>query len=134
MADNWIEWNGGECPVPADALVEVKLRDTKIQGPWRGHADAWVWGHTDEDDDIVAYRVVSDLTETPKPDSVNRPAHYTAGSVECIDAIEAALTPEEFRGYCKGNALKYVWRERMKGGDESLAKAQWYLERLEGKK
>ena len=63
-------------------------------------------------------------------DNVNKPEHYRQGGIECIDAIEAALTPEEFRGYCKGNALKYVWRERYKGGDESLRKAQWYLDRL----
>lgn len=63
-------------------------------------------------------------------DAVNNPAHYTQGSIECIDAIKAALTPEEFRGFCKGNALKYVWRERNKGGAESLAKAQWYLNKL----
>lgn len=60
-------------------------------------------------------------------DFVNHPPHYNQGSVECIDAIRAALTPEEFRGYCKGNALKYIWRELHKGGDESLEKACWYL-------
>lgn len=63
-------------------------------------------------------------------DNVNNPEHYTAGGIECIDAIQAALTPEEFRGYCKGNALKYEWRERLKGGTESLKKARWYLDRL----
>jgi hypothetical protein len=63
-------------------------------------------------------------------DNVNKPNHYRQGAVECIDAIQSALTPEEFRGYCKGNALKYVWRERHKGGEESLRKAQWYLDRL----
>jgi len=63
-------------------------------------------------------------------DEVNHPEHYTSGAIECIDAIEAALTPEEFRGYCKGNALKYVWRERMKGGEQSIDKAAWYLARL----
>lgn len=62
--------------------------------------------------------------------TVENPAHYNAGGIECIEAIQAALTPEEFRGYCKGNALKYVWRERHKGGDESVAKANWYLKRL----
>jgi len=62
-------------------------------------------------------------------DDVNHPAHYTAGGIECIDAMEAALSPAEFRGFCKGNALKYVWREAHKGGDESLRKAIWYLER-----
>lgn len=60
-------------------------------------------------------------------DPVNRPAHYRQGAVECIDAIRAALTPEEFRGYCKGNALKYVWRERLKGGVQDMHKADYYL-------
>lgn len=63
-------------------------------------------------------------------DNINHPPHYRQGAVECIDAIEAALTPEEFAGYCKGNVLKYVWRERHKAGGDSLAKAQWYLRRL----
>jgi len=61
---------------------------------------------------------------------VNHPSHYTDGGIECIEAIEAQLTPEEFRGYCKGNCVKYLWRERHKGGTESLKKAQWYLDRL----
>ena len=60
-------------------------------------------------------------------ESVYNPPHYKHGTIECIEAIQSALTEEEYRGYCKGNALKYIWRERHKGGDESLAKAQWYL-------
>jgi hypothetical protein len=63
-------------------------------------------------------------------DLVNFPPHYRQGDIECIDAIRAALTEEEFRGYCKGNALKYIWRERHKGGDESLLKADWYIAKL----
>lgn len=63
-------------------------------------------------------------------DVVNHPSHYTDGGIECIEAIEAALTTEEYRGYCKGNCIKYIWRERHKGGTESLKKAQWYLDRL----
>jgi hypothetical protein len=66
-------------------------------------------------------------------DPVNSPDHYRQGDIECIDAIQAALTPEEFAGYCKGNAIKYIWRERHKGGRESLAKARWYVERLFGR-
>lgn len=63
-------------------------------------------------------------------DNVFNPKHYTNGDIECIDAIQSALTPEEFRGFCKGNTIKYVWRERHKGGTESLKKARWYLDRL----
>lgn len=66
----------------------------------------------------------------PMPETVNHPNHYNAGAVECITAIEAALTPEEFAGYCKGNAIKYIWRMNHKGGRESLAKARWYVNRL----
>ena len=66
----------------------------------------------------------------PNVDMVNQPPHYTAGGIECITAIEAALTPEEFAGFCKGNAIKYLWRMNHKGGKESLAKARWYVNRL----
>lgn len=54
---------------------------------------------------------------------------YAHGSVECIDAIKAALSPEEWRGFVKGNVLKYVWREAYKGGDCDLEKARDYLTR-----
>lgn len=71
---------------------------------------------------------VGPCAAAPQPDTVNHPDHYqSASGLECIDAIRAALTPEEFRGYCKGAALKYIWREAKKGQNESLAKAVWYL-------
>lgn len=63
-------------------------------------------------------------------DLVNQPPHYKQGEVECIDAIKSALTPEEFRGYCKGNALKYIWREKHKGGDVDINKAAWYVDKI----
>ena len=72
-----------------------------------------------------------DIGAAPQCDpEVVRPAHYTRGAVECIDAIEAALTPEEYRGYLKGNVLKYFWRERDKGGLQSIQKAEYYTQRL----
>lgn len=52
---------------------------------------------------------------------------YKHGGIECIDAIRSALTEEEFRGFCKGNILKYVWRERYKGGDSDMVKASDYI-------
>jgi hypothetical protein len=67
----------------------------------------------------------------PQPDLVNAPPHYRQGDIECIDAIRSALTDDEFRGYVKGNAIKYLWREKHKGGDEDLKKAAWYLNRIE---
>lgn len=60
-------------------------------------------------------------------DDVNKPVHYTAGGVEVIDFIRSVLTPEEFKGYCKGNILKYICRERFKGKAVDLRKAAVYL-------
>ena len=62
---------------------------------------------------------------------VNNPPHYNKGKVECSDAIESMLTPEEFVGYLRGNSLKYRWRMRYKGkAIQDLEKAEWYEKRL----
>lgn len=63
-------------------------------------------------------------------DQVNHPQHYTTGSIECIEAIKASMTQQEFEGYLKGNCIKYLWRYKNKGGVESLKKCEWYLIRL----
>jgi len=62
-------------------------------------------------------------------DPVNSPSHYQ-GAIECIEAIEASMSNEAFKGMLKGNILKYIWRYEGKNGLEDLRKAQWYLERL----
>ena len=67
---------------------------------------------------------------TNKIDMVNNPPHYNKHGIECIEAIEAALTEEEFKGYIKGNVLKYTWRENYKNKMEDLEKAAWYLNML----
>jgi len=63
-------------------------------------------------------------------DPVNSPQHYASGAIECIEAIEASMSSEAFKGFLKGNVQKYIWRYEGKGGVESLQKAQWYLNRL----
>ncbi len=63
-------------------------------------------------------------------DNVNSPNHYKLNGldVEVIDVIRASMSPEEFKGYCKGNVIKYVTRENKKNGMEDLRKAKKYLE------
>lgn len=70
-----------------------------------------------------------------KTEMINHPVHYTAGKVECIDAIESAtcdLTGIE--AVCTANIIKYVWRWKLKNGVEDLQKASWYLNKLIEKK
>ena len=66
-----------------------------------------------------------------QPDPVNHPAHYTHGGIETIDFIQAKLTPEEFRGYLKGNILKYGSRIGHKENDmQDAGKLAWYTNKL----
>lgn len=69
-------------------------------------------------------------------DDVNKPAHYRTEEIECISCMEAAMSPEEFAGYLRGNVIKYLWRFDKKHAafedrQKDLQKAQWYLHRLD---
>lgn len=74
------------------------------------------------------------MTRSTKPaahDPVNRPAHYTQGTIECIDAIKAALGQEQFIGFLRGQVLKYQWRLGLKDDPvQDASKAAWYNARL----
>jgi hypothetical protein len=64
-------------------------------------------------------------------EKVNHPPHYTAGKVECIDALEAAtIGLQGIEAVCTANAIKYLWRWKYKNGLEDLQKTRWYLDRL----
>lgn len=59
------------------------------------------------------------------------PAHYVLedGS-DSMDLIAKILGREQFKGFLRGNALKYLIRYELKGGIEDLKKALDYIERL----
>lgn len=71
-------------------------------------------------------------SEPETPDMVNRPPHYTAGGIECIDAIGAALSSHKdpMGAWLTGQVIKYLWHWPLKNGVEDLKKARFYLERL----
>ena len=58
-------------------------------------------------------------------DNINRPPHYTFGTIEPIEVIE-----DWQLGFHLGNVVKYIARAAHKGTElEDLKKAQWYLDR-----
>ena len=62
---------------------------------------------------------------------VSKPVHYNQAGIECIEAIEESMSSVAFKGYLKGNCMKYLWRYDYKGKQvEDLQKAQWYLSKL----
>ena len=56
--------------------------------------------------------------------------HYLNKSVQPWDAMESWMSHEEFCGYLRGCAIKYIARYKEKGGIEDLRKAQHYLAKL----
>ncbi|BFH10591.1 DUF3310 domain-containing protein [Paenibacillus melissococcoides] len=126
---------------PLDTLIEA---DSDLQS-WKQLCDSQAQCILEQSNRIMDYESelarwaqidsdnrqrIAELEEEHDP--VERPSHYTVGGIETIDIIRAKLTPEEFRGYCKGNVLKYVCRERWKGGDEDLQKTRKYIEFMLG--
>lgn len=73
---------------------------------------------------------LQDSVADDQNDVVNHPNHYNSYSREVIDTMEGVMTDVEFKGYLKGNIIKYVSRYQFKNGAEDLKKAQWYLAKL----
>lgn len=108
---------------------------------------------TDEDKAKMYGKIEAEpeVTEVPTPDesvaevkptdtmndAVHHPQHYTLPGldIESVDVIRAVLTPEEFKGWCKGNALKYSLRAGRKDPAkevQDLAKAGVFLSWITG--
>lgn len=60
---------------------------------------------------------------------VNSPPHYQ-GKHECIDEMIALFGIEAVMHFCMCNVYKYRFRADKKGGNEDIAKAEWYMDKL----
>ena len=63
-------------------------------------------------------------------DYIKQPAHYTSGGIECIDYLRSTMPEEQFKGFLRGNIVKYMHRFDKKGGAQDLKKARQYLDWL----
>lgn len=80
--------------------------------------------------DLYLSRVIWQRDKVEVEDSVNQPSHYTSGGIECLDAMQAMLSKDEFIGFLRGNVFKYNWRYKLKNGIEDLKKAKFYQDKL----
>ena len=140
------------CPECREALKPEYTAPSKVK-PAETKAKLTVSVATDEDKaklygKIETEPVVIDTASTGvsvadgKPmdtmnDAVHHPQHYTLPglTIESVDVIRAVLTPEEFKGWCKGNALKYSLRAGRKDPAkevQDLAKAGVFLSWITG--
>lgn len=66
-------------------------------------------------------------TIRPKKDMVDQLSHYRRYGMESIDAMRGTMSPEEFNGFLKGNAFKYLTRAGAKDSlEQDLHKVCWY--------
>lgn len=63
---------------------------------------------------------------------ISHPERYGGDTTyECIKVLEAWLPLEQYKGFLRGNALKYLCRVGKKDETvQELKKAKWYLEKL----
>jgi len=94
--------------------------------------EAWMRAAHDEDSELWEEEEAAHSSwDNEVKDVVNNPDHYNTGNIECIEAIEESMSSVAFKGYLKGNCMKYLWRYDYKGKQvEDLQKAQWYLAKL----
>ena len=74
--------------------------------------------------------LISKPKETLQKDNVNHPSHYQGSKYECIDVMAEALGTEVVKGFCLGNAFKYLYRCMRKNGLEDIKKARWYINKF----
>lgn len=140
------------CPECREALKHEYKAPSKVK-PVESKAKPTVIVATDEDKAKQYGNIEPKLVapEAPTPyvsvaevkstdtmnDAVHHPQHYTLPglTIESVDVIRAVLTPEEFKGWCKGNALKYSLRAGRKDPAkevQDLAKAGVFLSWITG--
>ena len=54
----------------------------------------------------------------------DKSTYYDAGGIETLDVIKAKLTPEQYKGYLLGNAIKYQCRMMHKTPDAPFRDAE----------
>lgn len=107
-------------------LPDPPLVSTPFQEGCCSRCGAWFAASPDDLCPQCGDRADELLEAKERADSkINHPAHYNAGKIEVIDAIE-----DWKLGFHLGNVVKYVARAAHKGATvEDLRKAKWYLDR-----
>ena len=69
-SDGWIEWDGGECPVAPETLVDYVMREIGIYYAKAESHSSWAragnlrWSHGEGPGDIIFYRIHKEPKET----------------------------------------------------------------------
>ena len=132
----WIEWHGGDCPVPPKTLVKIKLRSGHVTGPvFAAHCE---WKRHNHHADIVEYHTVTEQADLEAAEQLLRANSYTvippAKPLTFEDVVPMTEAPPKGTWYWviqtfNGRGVEaFAW-----GGDEydlaALRHRMAYLER-----
>ena len=104
----WIKWHGGECPVPPDTLVDIKLRSGFVRG--LRPTGKYIWNYDDDDDDgdIVEYRTVTEQPDLEAAEKLLRANGYTVTKpITFEDVVPMTEAPPEGTVYWVVSALHW---------------------------
>lgn len=88
----WIEWNGGGCPVTEGTLVDVRHRDgDEYFAVLPGDTVVEVWKHNNHPGDIIAYRLHERRVSEGDGTQLRRSADWP----EIADAVNTTPTGED---------------------------------------
>lgn len=79
--------------------------------------------------DVVNPQITDAVTQTADLQQVGG-SHYKDMAVQPWVAMQAWMTPEQFSGFLRGNAIKYLARCDVKGGLDDIKKARHYIDKL----
>lgn len=106
-----------------------KEKDTLYVTPLGDFCKACLLERYDDEGVLKEFQTIS---EGAQKEAVNHPLHYGGDTpYECIKVLKEWLSEDEYRGFCRGNALKYLCRVGKKDeAVQELKKARFYLDKL----
>ena len=103
----WHGWNGGECPVDPDAIVDVRYSDAAYDGLIFGKGKDYLWGHVHVSPHIVAFRVTKPAPPKPR-ECWSYGAHIRDTEAEAIAFRKAVADANPGKGYELGPITKWI--------------------------
>lgn len=104
----WIKWHGGECPVPPDTKVGVKLRCGTVG---EARAGDYYWHRAGDGGDIVSYRIITEQADLEAAEKLLLANGYTivppARPLTFEDVVPMTEAPPEGTVYWVVSALHW---------------------------
>lgn len=114
-----MQWEGIVVEIGNGGIFKAKTTHSTGQKP-----KSILFGLNSEDFELVEPPVSEEI------ETIIHPNHYNYGKCETYNILEMFLSDEEFKGFLKGNVIKYLHRFEHKNGEEDLKKAKAYIDKL----